>query len=166
MASIHDTKFLVGAIVTTAVLLLTISTTSAQRNVNDYYAEKSGSCPPPLPVEICTQACYVDGHCQGNGKCCPTSCGGTICSRPVTMRKPVPVVKRGSCSAIPTGRWVCTPTCSSDGDCPGVRKCCKNRCGAMVCQKPEAEVMASMEIPGRGSDRRPALRNPYLIYMN
>lgn len=48
--------------------------------------------------------------------------------------------KPGSCPSVPTGRWVCSSTCSSDSDCRADLKCCKNRCGALACQKPEIEV--------------------------
>lgn len=55
--------------------------------------------------------------------------------------------KPGSCPAVATGRWVCASTCKGDSDCRGNLKCCKNRCGAMACQKPEVEVAESVEIP-------------------
>ncbi|XP_015518173.1 waprin-Phi1 [Neodiprion lecontei] len=148
-------KYLVATILATAIVSITISTTTAQENYN-YYSEKPGSCPPALPVQICSRGCYVDAHCQGIGKCCATTCGGTVCSRPVTMRAR-PAEKPGFCPSTPTGRWVCTPTCSSDADCPGARKCCRNRCGAMACQKPEESAPVPAEVPVNA--------NPYLVYM-
>lgn len=48
--------------------------------------EKSGLCPPALPVTICSKSCQADAHCQGVDKCCPTGCGGSVCSKPVTMK--------------------------------------------------------------------------------
>lgn len=53
--------------------------------------------------------------------------------------------KPGSCPAIPKGRWICSSTCSVDSDCRGTMKCCKNRCGAMACQKPD--IQESIDIP-------------------
>ncbi|XP_015589777.1 waprin-Phi1 [Cephus cinctus] len=120
-------------------LILAITRTVLCQDYN-YYSRKPGSCPPALPVQICSKSCVVDEQCQGIGKCCPTSCGGFVCSRPVTMRNPTMKEKSGSCPTVPTGRWICSPTCSTDGDCRGARKCCKNRCGALTCQKPEIEA--------------------------
>jgi len=51
--------------------------------------------------------------------------------------------KPGSCPSVPSGRWVCSSTCNSDNDCKGNLKCCKNRCGALACQKPEIQVLES-----------------------
>lgn len=68
------------------LILLFITFVASQGTI--FSKEKPGSCPPPLPLQICSQACFFDIHCQGIGKCCPTSCGGYICSRPVTMRPP------------------------------------------------------------------------------
>lgn len=127
--------------------LLTLFLVSDAQNRYEPFAEKPGSCPPALPVQICTRSCYADSHCLGIGKCCPTNCGGAVCSRPVTMRQPVPTEKPGSCPAVPTGRWICSPTCRDDSDCRGNSKCCKNRCGALTCQKPDIEVIESVNIP-------------------
>lgn len=49
---------------------------------------KPGDCPPPTSVGICNLTCRRDVECSGHEKCCPTSCGGTTCIMPVTMRKP------------------------------------------------------------------------------
>lgn len=48
--------------------------------------EKTGSCPPPLSVDICYTTCEEDLHCRGLHKCCPTECGGTFCVEPIAMR--------------------------------------------------------------------------------
>ncbi|XP_043271571.1 waprin-Phi1-like [Venturia canescens] len=144
----------------------------AQFNNNNFYAEKPGSCPPPLFVDTCTRSCYVDGHCQGIAKCCPTSCGGTVCSRPVTMRNEARLEKPGSCPSVPTGRWVCSSTCSFDSDCRGTNKCCKNRCGAFACQKPSVEVIESIEIPYNPqpeispNDVPNGNNNPFVVFTN
>ncbi|XP_025074356.1 waprin-Phi1-like [Pogonomyrmex barbatus] len=130
-------------LVVSLIFVTTISITKAQTR----YATKPGSCPPALPVRFCGRSCYIDAHCEGIGKCCPTQCGGSICSMPVTMTGPTATEKPGSCPSTPTGRWVCTSTCSNDSHCKGNLKCCKNRCGARACQKPEIEVVESMEIP-------------------
>lgn len=55
--------------------------------------------------------------------------------------------KLGSCPLVPTGRWVCTSTCNDDNDCRGKLKCCKGRCGALICQEPVDEVIESVENP-------------------
>ncbi|XP_043250010.1 WAP four-disulfide core domain protein 2-like [Colletes gigas] len=132
------------------------------------FAEKPGSCPPALPVQICSQSCFSDSHCEGIGKCCSTNCGGTVCSKPVTMRQPVSAEKPGSCPAVPRGRWVCSPTCSVDNDCRGTLKCCKNRCGALACQKPDVEVVESVDIPVVPLPEDPynVPRNPYNVPRN
>ncbi|XP_066582941.1 uncharacterized protein [Prorops nasuta] len=108
--------------------------------------EKQGVCPPLLPVQICSRSCFSDFHCQGPGKCCPTSCGGFVCSRPVSARKPQqPAENPGSCPAYPTGPWVCSSTCTVDSDCKGIKKCCRNRCGAFTCQNSESDVINSVD---------------------
>ncbi|XP_076278882.1 WAP four-disulfide core domain protein 2 isoform X2 [Lasioglossum baleicum] len=130
----------------TLLLTLTLAGTYGQVRYEPF-GEKPGSCPPALPVQICSQSCSSDSHCLGIGKCCSTTCGGFVCSKPVTMRQPNRQEKPGSCPAVPKGRWVCSPTCSVDNDCRGTLKCCKNRCGALACQKPDLEVVESVELP-------------------
>ncbi|KYN43008.1 Waprin-Phi1 [Trachymyrmex septentrionalis] len=116
------------------------------------YATKPGSCPPALPLQLCRRSCYVDAQCAGIGKCCQTQCGGSICSMPVTMTRSQ-TEKPGSCPSVPTGRWVCTSTCNGDNDCKGTLKCCKNRCGALACQKPEVPEFVENPIVSRfGND--------------
>ncbi|CAK9797323.1 unnamed protein product [Anthophora plagiata] len=128
-------------------ILISVLATSHGQSRYGPVDEKSGSCPPALPVQICSQACFSDSHCLGIGKCCPTNCGGFVCSKPVTMRQTDTREKPGSCPAVPKGRWVCSPTCSVDTDCRGTLKCCKNRCGALTCQKVDVEVVESPDIP-------------------
>ncbi|XP_033347329.1 waprin-Phi1-like [Bombus vosnesenskii] len=140
------------------VSTLSLATTLAQSRYEPF-AEKPGSCPPPLPVQICSQSCFSDSQCLGIGKCCPTNCGGSVCTKPVTMRQTVPIEKPGSCPAKPKGRWVCSPTCSVDNDCRGTMKCCKNRCGALACQKPDVEVA---EFADESEDFYNNPRNPYI----
>ncbi|XP_047352648.1 WAP four-disulfide core domain protein 2-like [Vespa velutina] len=98
---------------------------------------KPGACPPPISFNIRTNLCNNDMDCSGSEKCCLTNYEGTICVKPIT--ETVNVVKQGSCPIIPTGRWICTSTCRSDGDCRGIKKCCQNRCGALACQNPEPD---------------------------
>ncbi|KAK2582092.1 hypothetical protein KPH14_002794 [Odynerus spinipes] len=112
------------------LLLITLSAMAFALN-------KPGTCPPRGPLGICAIICNDDQDCVGNQKCCTTACGGTTCLIPVSETNNV--VKQGSCPARPTGRWTCSSTCRSDGDCRGNKKCCKNRCGAMVCQNPVIE---------------------------
>ncbi|XP_017794951.1 PREDICTED: perlwapin-like isoform X2 [Habropoda laboriosa] len=147
----------------TFTLTLVLATSHAQSRYEPF-AEKPGSCPPALPVQICTQSCFSDSHCSGIGKCCPTNCGGFVCSKPVTMRQ---TNVAGSCPAVPKGRWVCSPTCSVDTDCKGTLKCCKNRCGALACQKPDVEVIESLDIPvSMPEDPYNVPRNPYDVNRN
>ncbi|KAB0800821.1 hypothetical protein PPYR_06560 [Photinus pyralis] len=111
-------------------------------------SQKPGSCPPRLKLSICTATCANDYSCSGNTKCCHTECGGTVCTQPnaeaIAPPPPPPLPQsppsppdnsKQQCPASPSGPWVCTSTCSSDKDCRGKRKCCKNRCGAHVCTK-------------------------------
>lgn len=49
---------------------------------------KAGDCPPLLQYNICTNSCYSDTECKGIFKCCPTTCGGAVCIRPVVMKTP------------------------------------------------------------------------------
>ncbi|XP_054269307.1 waprin-Rha1 [Macrosteles quadrilineatus] len=97
---------------------------------------KGGDCPPALPVGVCYPSCGGDGDCEGFYKCCPTSCGGSVCSRPVTARR-LATLKNGVCPQAPTGPWVCSDRCSTDADCRGRNKCCRNRCGALACIPPQ-----------------------------
>ncbi|KAG8222747.1 hypothetical protein J437_LFUL008145 [Ladona fulva] len=97
---------------------------------------KPGAC-GPMALGICAQTCSSDFSCPGNNKCCRTECGGTVCSTPVSQINNPIMTKPGSCPAKPSGPWVCSHSCTSDADCRGKLKCCKNRCGALTCQKPE-----------------------------
>ncbi|XP_071631730.1 antileukoproteinase isoform X1 [Temnothorax longispinosus] len=145
------------------VVSLVFVATIAIARTQTRYATKPGSCPPALPVQFCGRSCYVDGHCAGIGKCCPTRCGGSICSMPVTMTRPAQTdEKPGSCPSVPKGRWVCSSTCNGDNDCRGDLKCCKNRCGALACQKPETEVLETLEIPIQPVV--PRIGNDYIDY--
>lgn len=128
------------------ILLISTATTFAQNSRYNPFAQKPGSCPPALPVNICESSCYSDSYCVGNEKCCPTECGGSICSKPVTMS--TSKEKPGICPRVPRGRWVCSSTCTYDSDCRANFKCCANRCGALACMKPEDfEIFESVEIP-------------------
>lgn len=48
-------------------------------------------------------------------------------------------VKKGLCPDNPRGAWICTDSCTGDSDCRRALKCCRNRCGALACQKPDPE---------------------------
>lgn len=63
-----------------AFLLLTIAYSYAQD------LTKPGDCPPPIQYDVCYNKCYNDFECRNTMKCCPTSCGGSVCLRAVTMR--------------------------------------------------------------------------------
>ncbi|XP_063227875.1 WAP four-disulfide core domain protein 2-like [Bacillus rossius redtenbacheri] len=96
---------------------------------------KPGSCSPASALQVCAFVCRSDLECPGYFKCCPTACGGFVCSKPVTARAR-PAVKPGACPAEPGGPWVCSSRCAVDTDCRGALKCCRNRCGALACQRP------------------------------
>ncbi|XP_063824402.1 WAP four-disulfide core domain protein 2-like [Ostrinia nubilalis] len=105
-----------------------------------------GSCPPTLPVDICTAACGPATPCVNTTQlCCPTACGGAMCVDPVTQRHFLTLVKKGSCPEYPRGVWVCSHSCTGDSDCPRALKCCPNRCGALTCQRPESEAKPTEE---------------------
>ncbi|XP_015432738.1 PREDICTED: WAP four-disulfide core domain protein 2-like isoform X2 [Dufourea novaeangliae] len=150
------------SLLVTLALSLILATSYGQSRYEPF-AEKPGSCPPAVSVQICTRVCSSDSDCLGIAKCCSTTCEGKVCSMPVTMRQANHREKPGSCPAVPKGRWVCTPTCSVDNDCRGNLKCCKNRCGALACQKPDIEVVESVEIPvvPLPEDPNNSPRNPY-----
>ncbi|XP_072050232.1 uncharacterized protein [Amphiura filiformis] len=43
----------------------------------------AGECPPPVEedaIGICANVCVADSGCGSGEKCCPTACGGTVCS--------------------------------------------------------------------------------------
>lgn len=55
-------------------------------------ADKSGYCPASITGRVsdeagnCLDECQHDAQCEGSHKCCPTSCGGTVCSAVATGR--------------------------------------------------------------------------------
>ncbi|XP_047984089.1 WAP four-disulfide core domain protein 2-like [Leguminivora glycinivorella] len=101
---------------------------------------RGGSCPPTLSVDVCEGLCSTANPCvNATQLCCPTDCGGAMCVDAVTKRHFEDVVKPGRCPENPRGVWVCSHMCTSDSDCPRALKCCANRCGAFVCQKPTQE---------------------------
>ncbi|XP_015189094.1 PREDICTED: WAP four-disulfide core domain protein 3-like [Polistes dominula] len=120
-----------ASIISSMLLLIILSTMTLGQQ------SKPGACPPRTPFNIRRNLCNADTDCRGAEKCCLTSYNGRICVMPIT--ETINIVKRGNCPVRPTGRWICTSTCRSDGDCRGIKKCCKNRCGALACQNPEVE---------------------------
>uniref|UniRef100_A0A2C9M5Q4 Uncharacterized protein n=1 Tax=Biomphalaria glabrata TaxID=6526 RepID=A0A2C9M5Q4_BIOGL len=46
---------------------------------------RDGQCPNPRKFSICLSECLVDDQCPQKQKCCKTSCGGSVCSDPVTI---------------------------------------------------------------------------------
>ncbi|XP_018323209.1 WAP four-disulfide core domain protein 2-like [Agrilus planipennis] len=103
--------------------------------------KKPGTCPPILYSSVCKHTCLSDYECPGRMLCCRTFCGGSLCNPPVSRRVQAPLgVKPGTCPSKPRGRWICSSRCSTDRDCGGNKKCCKNRCGARACMKPEEEL--------------------------
>ncbi|XP_043482564.1 WAP four-disulfide core domain protein 2-like [Leptopilina heterotoma] len=121
-------------------LILTVIITVSYAQMYGSYnpRPKLGSCAPPLAVDVCSRSCYWDNQCLGIEKCCPTSCGGSVCSRPVTTRNPATIgtIKAGVCPQTSNERWICSSTCIDDSDCPEKKKCCKTRCGGNICKKP------------------------------
>ncbi|XP_076445861.1 uncharacterized protein LOC143283502 [Babylonia areolata] len=127
--------------------------------------EKPGQCPRPNPYDagICASTCNTDSDCKGNDKCCKNACGATTCQAPIPSCDfvkcgpgqtcvlqqvycftepcyPQPVCvdqKPGQCPVPDTSvGGICASTCNTDSDCKGNDKCCKNGCGATVCQAP------------------------------
>jgi len=125
-------------------------------------AKKEGVCPPLLPRRVCWDTCNSDQDCPGGIKCCGTECGGRVCSRPVTAPKNPRMVKPGLCPDVPVGPWFCSNMCSSDGDCRGKTKCCKNKCGAKGCYPPVLSVLpvrsAQPARPVRPAQPSPVMR--------
>ncbi|XP_071448534.1 waprin-Rha1-like [Hetaerina americana] len=119
------------------VFLSVVGVVLAQVVSGQLAREKPGACTPSLDVGICAMMCSSDYECPGAQKCCRTGCGGTSCVAPVSRLHGAPAVKKGNCPSEPTGPWICSHMCSTDADCRGRLKCCKNRCSALTCQKPE-----------------------------
>ncbi|XP_076445004.1 uncharacterized protein LOC143282961 [Babylonia areolata] len=62
---------------------------------------------------------------------------GNIQAVCVSVDPQVPAEKVGRCPAPDQYSFgICASTCSSDSDCAGSSKCCKNGCGATTCQRP------------------------------
>ncbi|XP_051156091.1 waprin-Phi1-like [Leptopilina boulardi] len=122
-----------------SILTVILTVTYAQMYGSYNPRPKIGSCAPPLAVNVCSRSCYWDNQCLGIEKCCPTSCGGSVCSRPVTTRNPstIGTIKSGVCPTSSNERWICSSTCIDDSDCPENKKCCKTRCGGNICKKPQ-----------------------------
>ncbi|XP_063234465.1 omwaprin-b-like [Bacillus rossius redtenbacheri] len=121
-----------GVAVVWVVVLVALATSARSQLL----LQKPGACSPPSVLQVCWKTCLSDFDCPARDKCCPTSCGGSACSRPVSVRKPVAMAKPGACPLKPSGPWVCASRCSGDWDCRGDAKCCRNRCGALACQRP------------------------------
>ncbi|KAL0882650.1 hypothetical protein ABMA27_001085 [Loxostege sticticalis] len=112
------------------------------------YQCTAGSCPPTLSVDICTPECGLTTPCVNTTQlCCPTACGGAMCVDPMTQRHFTTLVKKGRCPEFPRGVWVCSHSCTGDSDCPRALKCCPNRCGALTCQKPDADEASPAAVP-------------------
>lgn len=56
-------------------------------------------------------------------------------------------VKTGRCPNNPRGAWICADSCTGDSDCARALKCCRNRCGALACQKPDPEPDTTVPTP-------------------
>ncbi|XP_055955489.1 balbiani ring protein 3 isoform X2 [Patella vulgata] len=101
------------------------------KRCKDIVKTKSGTCPASNTKPACDQLgdnCYKDGDCSGTQKCCKTSCGNRCLAPAATAI----IIRPGVCRVLPPGvvvRCALTPdTCSQDGDCPGVQKCCTGPC--------------------------------------
>uniref|UniRef100_T1HUX6 WAP domain-containing protein n=1 Tax=Rhodnius prolixus TaxID=13249 RepID=T1HUX6_RHOPR len=116
--------------------------------VQTFCSDSLLTCPPPTLIPVCRITCKTDTECADleNEMCCPTACGGSLCQRAVTLKVREQGLKPGTCPKSPSGPWICSNMCSTDSDCHRKDKCCPNRCGAMVCQKPELDVSEN-EIP-------------------
>ncbi|KAF4525958.1 hypothetical protein B566_EDAN000749 [Ephemera danica] len=96
---------------------------------------KPGACSPPIGVGVCIAECDGDSACRGDFKCCPTLCGGRVCSRAVTALIGPTANTAGACPKPDDhpGAWICNSLCDADVACRAGEKCCENTCGAMVC---------------------------------
>lgn len=56
-------------------------------------------------------------------------------------------VKKGRCPDNARGAWICTDSCTGDSDCVRTLKCCRNRCGALTCLKPDPEAETTVPTP-------------------
>ncbi|XP_043843417.1 whey acidic protein-like [Dromiciops gliroides] len=104
--------------------------------------EKDGMCPLLTSsssseehqlYRLCDKKCKTDLDCDGEAKCCLSSCGRT-CSVPIKA-------KPGQCPAVaefcPKNKpWV--HTCRKDHHCKGRQKCCFSGCGRR-CMEPFLE---------------------------
>ncbi|XP_068951574.1 whey acidic protein-like [Petaurus breviceps papuanus] len=108
--------------------------------------EKDGMCPMAISSfsseeqwrsRLCNRTCRTDLDCDGEAKCCASSCGRT-CSMPV---KVPPTAKPGRCPAVAK---VCPEhklqfhACQRDENCKESKKCCSSACGQR-CMKPFPE---------------------------
>ncbi|KAM4652024.1 uncharacterized protein O3C94_014355 [Discoglossus pictus] len=102
---------------------------------------KPGNCPKvsPFDLELCSKSCQSDGNCEGNQKCCPTSCDGLQCK--------VPDDKPGYCPPE-SSVTACDAqtTCSVDSKCKGSLKCCPSSCGSFYCQVPQGNSVQGHDL--------------------
>ncbi|KAF0299933.1 Whey acidic protein [Amphibalanus amphitrite] len=104
-------------------------------------APKPGQCPAPSQVESGTSSrCDVDTDCGENNdkKCCKNASGFKRCASPPSTEKP------GKCIRRVFIALACRPQeivklCSSDGDCPGTKKCCQTERCVTSCEEPAGQ---------------------------
>lgn len=92
------------------------------------------------PIQPCVNNCTVDGDCSYGQKCCytPVTPCGYRCLQ-AKENKP----KSGTCPPSQSDQnimdWLLCDAhlCDVDGDCKCKKKCCPNKCGALVCISPE-----------------------------
>ncbi|XP_043193117.1 low-density lipoprotein receptor-related protein-like isoform X2 [Amphibalanus amphitrite] len=114
-------------------------------------APKPGECPAPSQVESGTSShCDVDTDCGENNdkKCCKNASGFKRCASPSSKEKP------GKCIRQVFIALACEPheivkLCSSDGDCPGTKKCCQTDRCVTSCEEPAAPKPGQCPAPSQ-----------------
>nr|CAD7422015.1 unnamed protein product [Timema poppensis] len=72
------------AVTATSVVIVMVVVVDVMQLVSSQ--RKPGTCALNYGTNVCVKICHQDTDCSGSNKCCPTECGGTTCSRPITTR--------------------------------------------------------------------------------
>ncbi|VDP03126.1 unnamed protein product, partial [Soboliphyme baturini] len=96
---------------------------------------KPGFCPLSNVVlqQVCDRSCVSDSDCSGPTKCCKVGCSYR-CVEPNTSLPVIKDQKYGLCPFLTdVSQRSCIASrpssqCSTDFDCPGIKKCCSDGC--------------------------------------
>ncbi|XP_020827158.1 LOW QUALITY PROTEIN: whey acidic protein-like [Phascolarctos cinereus] len=112
---------------------LCINTTQERDGMCPMATSSSSSSDEQWRNRLCNKTCRTDLDCDGEAKCCASSCGRT-CSMPIKA-------KPGQCPAVaevcPENR-LRIHACRRDAHCNGSKKCCSSGCGQR-CMEPFPE---------------------------